>query len=65
MSGKGSAPRPIPNLETFANNWELAFGNPENNKSKKHKKCSRCGQYFETAQASSECEGVCPEAPIH
>lgn len=59
MSGKGSAPRPIPDQETFASNWDLVFG-----QAKKHKKCSRCGQYFETAQASSECEGVCPEAPI-
>jgi hypothetical protein len=61
MSGKGSAPRPIPNLNQFASNWDLVFGTPK----KEHKKCTRCGQYFETNQASSVHEGVCPKVPIH
>lgn len=26
MSGKGSSPRPIPNPETFDNNWDAIFG---------------------------------------
>jgi len=25
MSGKGSSPRPIPNPETFENNWDAIF----------------------------------------
>ncbi len=26
MSGKGSRPRPIPNQESFENNWDAIFG---------------------------------------
>jgi len=60
MAGKGSAPRPIPDQETFASNWDQVFG-----QAKKQKKCSNCGQYFETDQASNCHQGECPKAPIH
>jgi len=64
MSGKGSSPRPIPNPEKFQANWDSVFGKGEQIDKKPKtitKKCTRCGQYFDTDQASNEHAGPCPK----
>jgi len=34
MAGKGSAPRPIPNQESYSNNWDAIFGKKEDKQDK-------------------------------
>ena len=57
MAGKGSSPRPIPDKEQFASNWDMVFGNQQ-----EHKKCGRCGQYFVSETAQKAHSHACPQA---
>ena len=56
MSGKGSAPRPIPNREQYESNYDAIFGKQ---KKPEYKKCGRCGNYWETENPGKDHECPC------